>query len=125
MTHNTGMAMGCYPVCLVDSARDFVALQRGDIFLASAMEMNSSSVRSGIWWGEATDEPAREDARPTEFAPPPAAPKSDEGGTGLGNSAARVATKISLLTELSDGARVFDPQQLRRFGGVWIIRRSE
>ena len=63
--------------------------QRGDIFVESAVEMNSSSVRSGIWWGEATDEPAREDARPTEDAAP----------TGRGNWVARVATKISLRTE--------------------------
>jgi len=79
------------------------------------MEMNSSSVRSGIWWGEATDEPAREDARPTEHAAPLAAPKWNEGGPGLachaevgrrrGNGMARVATKISLRTELRKQVR--------------------
>ena len=49
-----------------------------------------------MWWGEATDEPAREEARPTVYAAP----------TGLGNWVARVATKISLLTKFSDGVRL-------------------
>lgn len=54
-----------------------------------------------------------------------AACKGYAAPTGLGHWVAWMATKISLLTELSDGARVCDPQRLRRFGGVWIIRRRE
>jgi hypothetical protein len=57
-----------------------------------------------------------------EYAAPPAAPKTDEGGMGLGNGLARVATKISLLTELSNGARVSDPKQLRSFSSARIFR---
>jgi hypothetical protein len=39
-----------------------------------------------------------------EYAAPPAAPKWNEGGTGLGNGVARVAAKISLRLERQTGA---------------------
>jgi len=56
-----------------------------------AMKEKSSSVRSEIWWGEATDEPARADARPTEYATP----------TGLGRIAERAGYKDYAPTELN------------------------
>ena len=41
---------------------------------------------------------------------------------GLENLMAWASTKISLLTELCDGARVCDPQRVRRFRSGQIFR---
>ena len=55
------------------------------------MKEKLSSVRSEIWWGEATDEPACEDARLTEYAAP----------TGLWRITERAGYKDSAPTELN------------------------
>ena len=92
------------------------------------------SPRHAARWPDAIRKPERRQARhscssqnQTRFQAPSGAEYA--APTGLGNGVARVATKISRLTELSDGARLCPQDQSQRvegrrrlqiFFGVWL-----